>query len=179
MSDDAQPKEEGQEAEAPPKKGKALPLLLMLVGLGAGGAAGVLVVGPALAAPGGGDPEESAEGGSSGDHGGEGAEGEASEGAAALYQLPNVIVNPAGSPSRFLLVDLALKLSTEAASEELTAREAEARDRLLQIFGRRSVDQLSDIALRDSLKAEVADALSELLESGDVVSLFMPRFVIQ
>lgn len=180
MADETPSGELEQPEEEAPKKGKAVPLLLMVVGLAAGGAAGVLFVGPALAAPGGEEAAQMEEGApSEGGHGEEGEGGEGEGAPAELYPLTNVIVNPAGSPSRFLLVDLALKLSTPEAAAELAAREAEARDALLQIFGRRTVDELSDIALRETLKGEAAQTLSALLESGDVVSLFMPRFVIQ
>ena len=185
MSEEVKEAEEQEEgAEEAPKKGKLVPMLLLLVGIAGGAAGGLMVVGPALASDGG--ETEVAEGddgeGSSEDgHGDEAGEGEEEgEDESILYNLPNVIVNPAGTGgSRFLVVDLSLKMNTSDAALEVEEREMEVRDVLIQLFGQQTVEQLADISAREGLKDDVAVALNELLERGRVMSLFMPRFVIQ
>lgn len=184
MSEEVKEGEEQEEgAEEAPKKGKLVPMLLLLVGLAGGAAGGLMVVGPALASDGGETTAEEGEGeGASDDRHGEDA-GEGEEGAedeSILYNLPNVIVNPAGTGgSRFLVVDLSLKMNTSDAALEVEEREMEVRDVLIQLFGQQTVEQLADISAREGLKEEVALALNGLLVRGRVLSLFMPRFVIQ
>ena len=184
MSEEVKEGEEQEEegAEEAPKKGKLVPILLLLVGMAGGAAGGLFVVGPALASDGG-ETTAQGEGGeeaSDDGSGEEGGEGEGGEDESILYNLPNVIVNPAGTGgSRFLVVDLSLKMNSSDAALEVEEREMEVRDVLIQLFGQLTVDQLADISAREGLKDQVALSLNELLARGRVLSLFMPRFVIQ
>lgn len=182
------------EAEATGKRpGKLVPLLMLLVGVGGGGAAGMMFVGPtffggpaeaAAEAPESEAPESASEADDSGAYGeGDGdADGEATDGdgvATELHTVANIIVNPRGTGTRFLLVDLSLKLSDPAAATELEARDVEIRDALLGLLGSRTVEQLTDIDLREDLKEDVRSSISAMLSSATVEAIYFPRFVIQ
>ena len=97
-----------------------------------------------------------------------------------MHTLTNVIVNPAGSGgSRFLLLDVALRLSTDAAVLELTGRDAEVRDAIVHLLGAKSVTELAEISGRDVIKNEMQGLISSILTSGTVNAIFFPRYVIQ
>jgi flagellar FliL protein len=78
--------------------------------------------------------------------------------------MENLVLNPAESGgSRFLLFSLAFELRDQAAHDAMKARDAEMRDVVLAALGRRTTEQLADMALRDSLKAEVGAAAARQL----------------
>jgi len=181
VSEEVTEGEEQQEegAEEAPKKGKLVPVLLLLVGLAGGAAGGLFVVGPALASDGAATAQQGEEGEEYPEDG-QGEGGDDVEDESILYNLPNVLVNPAGTGGRrFLVVDLSLKMTSSDAALEVEEREMEVRDVLIQLFGQKTVEELAAISAREPLKDEVAVALNELLVRGQVLSLFMPRFVIQ
>jgi flagellar FliL protein len=183
-------------------------LLAVAAGLGAGGGAGALVVGPALAngiapaveatararkahAPAKGargedaaadDPagddeaaadDEEAPADEGGEHGKAGA-------GAAVYTLDNLVLNPAGSNgARFLLLTIAFELKNQATVETMKARDAELRDAVLVTVGHRTVEQLADVGVRDTLKLELQAATKKLFRRGVVRRVYFPQFVIQ
>jgi flagellar FliL protein len=197
-------------AEAPAAKGKLaalLPAVLALVlGLALGAGTGAFVTGPVLAAgiaPGGAaathaskkkpadaDDEAAADGEHAGDEAsaddeeggdkkGEHKEGEAA--VASVYTIDNLVLNPAESGgTRFLLLTISLETKDAAAVDAMKARDAELRDLILVTLGQRTVEQLSDMTLRDSLKAELQGAASKLFRKKRFVKrVYFPQFVIQ
>lgn len=179
--------EDGTEDESPKKGGRLKSIVLILLGLGLGTGGGMFFVGPRFF---GGPTEASAEAVDDGGHGEEedagdddygapAGEGE-EEGVGTMHTIANLIVNPAGSQgSRFLLVDLAVSLSSEDAVLELESLDAAARDELLLLLGSQTVQELSDISNREGIKEQITTIVTDLLSSGQVLDVFFPRFVIQ
>jgi flagellar FliL protein len=118
---------------------------------------------------------EEEEEGKSGGHGGK-------EGAAAgapVYTLDNLVLNPAESGgTRFLLLTISFELKNAELAETMKARDAELRDAVLVTVGNKTVEQLSDVAARDSLKVELRAAAAKLFKKG-VKRVYFPQFVIQ
>ena len=184
--------------EQPQKGGKMTSILLLVVGLGLGSGAGLFFVGPLVA---GGpaettdEPSASEQGAEDGGHDapteddGHGAPADDGHGAAdigddgvdpLIHAIPNVIVNPSGSNgNRILLLDVAFRLNSESAVNELTGRDAEVRDALIHMLGVMTVGELADISARDAIKAEMKDMVSSILSGGHVTAIFFPRYVIQ
>lgn len=161
------------------------PSRLILIGaiagtLIVGAAVGFLVVGPMVAGP------ATAEAADSTSHAGASAEGEhapASENGAAesLHVIDNMVLNPAQSNgSRFLLVATAIEFTDPALVEQVKARDAEARDVLISVLGARTVEELADLAQRDSIKSQIASAFNEMLRKPKGVRrVYFPQFVVQ
>jgi flagellar FliL protein len=153
--------------------GVILSILALVLGLSVGGVAGVFVFGPRLAQRI--TAERLAPAGRI-----EAPEGKASWEPGVVYQLENLIVNPASTQgTRFLVVTLAIELDGAVTAAELERREAEARDTVLRVLGSKTVAQLSDISARDELKVELLDALSGVVRIGEMRRLYLPQFVIQ
>lgn len=173
MSDTPENNSENAAAEAAPAKGKVM--MMAVGGLVIGLAGGFLGVGPVLAKNKAAAPakvEAKAE-----EKGGEGGEKGAG---AAVWPIENLVLNPAGSNgARFLMVNATFELKDEAAKESAKEKEAEARDIILALLGKKTVDQLTDISQRDGIKKEVLAAVAPLFPKGTVTKVFFPQFVIQ
>ncbi len=176
---------------------KPLPVILAIVaGLALGAGAGAFGVGPALAsgivpsAPAAhakhhakADEADSSEADTPEDEAGDAAADKkgGKEGAtASVYTIDNLVLNPAGSGgTRFLLLSIAFEMKDAAALESLKSRDAELRDAILVTLGAKTVEQLSDMVSRDSLKTELRAATAKALHTRGVRRVYFPQFVIQ
>jgi flagellar FliL protein len=92
------------------------------------------------------------------------------------------VLNPAQSGgTRFLLLTVAFELKDEATLEELKTRDAELRDAVLVTVGAKSVEFLSDMAVRDTLKNELRGVTAKLFpkKKNVIRRIYFPQFVIQ
>lgn len=164
--------------ESAPKTGlaKRLPLIGGIVGgIALGATLGFTLLGPRLShktavkAPAAADSAKS--------KGGEIKKGEA---APSIYQLDNLVMNPAGSDgAHFLLLSVALQLKDASSLETLKGRDAELRDAILRLFSRKTTEQISDVAARDELSSELMTVLARMFGDGTVTKIYFPQFVIQ
>jgi flagellar protein FliL len=171
--------------EAAPSTKPRLPVLIgmVAVGLALGGGTGAMFVGPMVAEKMG--KKSAVVANADGEHGAEAAEGDsAAQGAngasGSVHLLENLVLNPAGSGgSRFLLLSLAIEVGTSKAGEEFKARDAELRDLILTALGKKTVDELTDIARRDEFKQELQVTVDARFGKKAVKSLYFPQFVVQ
>ncbi len=175
MADETTPTETAAEAPAKPKR--MLVIAAIAGGLVIGTAGGALLAGPAVARAAGYGAPAAAD--SAAEHEGE-ADSAAAGAATVVYMVDNLVLNPAGSGgTRFLMLAVAMELKDEKAKEEITRRDAEVRDLVLGTLGEKTVEQLSDVSLREPIKTELATALAKLLPKDAVRRLYFPQFVIQ
>lgn len=159
---------ETADAPAPAPKGKAM--MMGVAGLLVGAAVGFLGVGPVLAKNKSAAPK--AEAHASAHEGGESG--------GSAWPIENLVLNPAGSNgTRFLMVSATFEMKDEAAKDAAKGKEAEVRDALLALLGKKPIDQLTDIGQRDAIKKEVLTAVSAIFPKGTVTRVFFPQFVIQ
>ena len=113
----------------------------------------------------------------------EGEHGEKGEVTALpVYTIDNLVLNPAESGgTRFLLLTLAFELKDAATLEEMKTRDAELRDAVLVTVGGKTVEFLSEMSTRDSLKNELRTAAMKLFpkRKGAIKRIYFPQFVIQ
>ena len=172
--------ENGAEGATPAPRGKKMLLIMLGVGVLAGGASGAVVGGPMLAKRR--TPAAAAETAAAerGEHEKEkDKEGKGGEG--TIVMIDNLVLNPAGSGGlRFLMVSAAFELNREKAADAMRSRDAEVRDALLKVLGSRTVDQLVDLNGRQSMKDELKSVVDSVLhERGVVRRIYFPQFVIQ
>jgi flagellar protein FliL len=154
------------EAAAPPttNRGARNLALLGVAGIIAGSAVGLFGVGPVLAkrkaAPAPPKVEEVR--------------------SAVTHALDNLVLNPAGSGgTRFLMVTAAFELKDAGTEQLMKDHEAEVRDRILALLGKKTVEELTDPNLRDAIKKQVLDVVMPVFPKGTVLKVFFPQFVIQ
>lgn len=155
------------DAAAAPAKGGRSVLILAVAGLAAGSAAGLFGIGPVLAkrrAETPAAPAKPAEVAST----------------AVPHEVANLVLNPAGSNgTRFLMVTATFQLKDAAAEALMKEHEAEVRDAILALLGKKTVDDLTDISQREQIKTDVLAAVAPLFPKGSVLKVFFPQFVIQ
>lgn len=151
-------------ATAARKRGR-LPMIAALVaGLAVGGPAGLWVVGPRIHPASHAKPAATTQ--ADGEH--------------PIHLIDNVVVNPANSQGlRFLVVTIGVEVDSPEADKLLTARDAEVRDAVLGLLGRKTVGQLSDIAARDSLKVQLKKRIETVIPGHPIRHIYLPQFVIQ
>ncbi|MEO8633733.1 MAG: flagellar basal body-associated FliL family protein [Gemmatimonadales bacterium] len=170
-----------------PVSGKKAGLVagLTLAGALAGGLVASLVIAPriiARSAPPAVTDSAAAEGHAGTDgHPAEGGEaGAAGEGEKKMIQLPNIVVNPAGSQgSRFLMATVAVTVADEEAEKVLRAHEVEFKDKVVSILETLTMAQLSAPGARDTLKLRIGIAAGTIIGPRVPVKVFLPQFVIQ
>lgn len=175
LDEELDPLEPGAKKSGP---SKVVLIVFLLLGAGVGGYFGGPTTTPIIAeamaarAQGGGDDGHGAP---DDGHGGGGGGGEAE----GPLTIENLFLNPSGSgASRFLIATLVLDADQDA-QDEIAARDAEVRDMLLTILAVRTVEELSDIGLREEIREDLRSALNTLIGREGVHRVFLPQFVIQ
>ena len=182
MSDEGAPQEGGP--EAPPKKKGKLPLILgLLVGLVGGGVAGSMflapIVGEKLASPAEETPDPD-DHGDEGDAGGGGGDSHDLPSGGVVHLVDNLVVNPAGSNgNRFLLANVAFETVDAGLDDVIESRDFELRDGLLRVLGMKTVAELTDYSIRESIVSELRIAIEGVLGEGSVIHIYLPQYVIQ
>lgn len=94
--------------------------------------------------------------------------------------IEDLVVNPSGSEgTRYLCTTVALESVEPRVTDELTVREAQVRDLLIEILSRRTVTELSTLDSRDQIREEIKVAVNGLLSTGTVVGVYFSNFVLQ
>lgn len=168
-------------AESERKRGGLMPLALVAVlTLVVGGGLGIFVVGPMLAGGGEAAAAETSEHGEeeSGGHGDAGGHG--GSGGSEHYSIENLVVNPAGTQgTRFLIVSMTILPDNGETLAQLTAKDAEIRDTLLQVLAGKTIQDLSDLTQREGVKEEMRAAAESVIRPGKIRRIFLPQFVLQ
>jgi flagellar FliL protein len=98
----------------------------------------------------------------------------------SIYQLDNLVMNPAGSGgAHFLLMSVALQVKDAGTLETLKGRDAELRDAILRLFSSKTIDQVTNISARDQFATELTGVLGKMFGAGTVTKIYFPQFVIQ
>lgn len=168
MDEQAQAQAQAQDDAGKPAGGsKLLPLIGLVLALAIGGGAGFVGVSRAVSqahpasAPKKAEKKKPAE-------------------ATPLYLIENLVVNPQGTKgARFLIVSVALQPEKAEGTEDLKRLDPELRDAYGHLLAAKTLDQLSDIAQRDSLKSEMKRVTEGVVGPHVVADLFLPQFVLQ
>ena len=146
--------------------GKRGVLIMAFAGIAAGAAAGLFGVGPVLAKRRSAVVEK--------------PKAAAMADASVVHAIENLVLNPAGSGgTRFLMVTATFELRDGSVEQQMKDHDAEVRDHILALLGKKTVEELSDITLRDTMKQEILTGVSELFPKGAVRKVFFSQFVIQ
>jgi flagellar basal body-associated protein FliL len=105
------------------------------------------------------------------------AEGEGK--APLLFKLDNVIVNPAGAGgSRYVVLSVAIEVPDALTETMLRESEVQFRDAVTGVLEKQTVEQLTMVGARDSLRRRVSEAAVPFVK-GAAVKVYIPQFLIQ
>ncbi|NOY77212.1 MAG: hypothetical protein GXO76_05015 [Calditrichaeota bacterium] len=97
-----------------------------------------------------------------------------------IYLVEDVIVNPKNTEGRhFVNVSVGLEEGNKNIGDELKNRDAQIRDTLIDIFVSKTIQEMDDVADKDSLKSEIARRLNRLLGAGAIRHVYFSNFIIQ
>ena len=96
-----------------------------------------------------------------------------------MFELDNIIVNPAGSNGlRFLMASVVIQLPDRRSVEHLRAREVQVRDAVVTVLGRQTLDMLTAPGARDSVRSRLSAAIAPMVGRTQL-RVYLPQFVIQ
>ncbi|MFZ1081862.1 MAG: flagellar basal body-associated FliL family protein [Candidatus Kryptoniota bacterium] len=97
-----------------------------------------------------------------------------------VYVVKDLVVNPAGTNGlRFLLATIGLEVTSEETVKELEKRDVQIHDSIIEILTSRTLPELDDTGLRDSLKTQIKSEINRDLTSGRVLNVYFSKFIIQ
>jgi flagellar protein FliL len=97
-----------------------------------------------------------------------------------IYTIDDILVNPAGTNGkRFLLTSIGLDLRSEDEKKLLQSREAIVKDLIISTISAKSLDQLSEVAYRDSLKEELMAKVREIIPGVNINNVYLTKYIIQ
>ncbi len=96
-------------------------------------------------------------------------------------ELDAIVVNPKGTGGRrYLMVKLGVEAEDEGTLARLDELQPAAVDAVLQLLSAETVERLSDITLRDSLKDEIRTRFNTMLgEDGPITRIYFTQYVLQ
>lgn len=154
----------------PAASGGKMPIIAAAGALLVGVAIGIFVIAPRLP---GAAPAAAEAAAAEGEAEGEGAPKK------VLFQLENVIVNPAGSQGqRFIVATVAFEVASEPIRNVLHESETQIRDAVTGVLEKKTVEELLAPGARDALRSSFAEVVKPYLK-GEKVQVFIPQFLVQ
>ncbi len=99
---------------------------------------------------------------------------------AYIFEVENIIVNPAGTGgTRFLSASVGFELAYEDLMPLFKARQAQIRDALITILGSKNIEQLTDMKQKEIARLQIKRRVEQLLETDELIAVYFTDFVIQ
>jgi flagellar FliL protein len=97
-----------------------------------------------------------------------------------LYPLDTFTVNlKSDSGRRYLKVTMSLELEGKELSNELDAKAAVLRDRIIRILSSKTLEEISSKKGKQKVSQQIMDALNAMLSDGEIKGIYFTEFVIQ
>ncbi len=97
-----------------------------------------------------------------------------------IVPVEDLVVNPRGSSSRYVLVALGLEVPTAKHAERLRQElMIPARDRIMSVVSSYSIEELQAAGARDSLRTRIREELGRVLPGVEIRNVYFSKFVIQ
>ena len=99
----------------------------------------------------------------------------------AFAELPGIVVNPRGTGGRrYLMVKVGVEAEEPETLERLAELEPAAVDAVIDLLGAESVERLTDISRRDTLKTQILNRFNTMLgEDGPAARIYFTQYVLQ
>ncbi len=96
-----------------------------------------------------------------------------------LYSVDDIIVNPAGTKGKeLLLASVAFDLKSEENKSEIAGKEILVKDLVISVLSSKSTIQLGNTAYRDTLRYEIQGKLAEFLPAVGVNKVYFSKYII-
>lgn len=97
-----------------------------------------------------------------------------------FYSVGDIVINPAGTNAqKVMLVSVALQLKDEEEVKSLGEREALVKDIIVTSLSSKTVENLTQMGFKDSLKIELKSKLKSKLRSFTIKDVYFTKYIIQ
>ncbi len=97
-----------------------------------------------------------------------------------VYPLDDIIINPADTDGkRLLLVSLGLDLNSKQQRDLLREREVILKDKVISILSSKRIEQLNSSSSKDSIRIELTNELNNMQLGGKINRIYFSKFIIQ
>lgn len=97
-----------------------------------------------------------------------------------IYNVDDVIINPANTNGKMLLLtSIGLDCEKEEVKKNLESKQIVVKDIIISVLSSKSVEQLSQMAYRDSIKIEITSRLKSQLPDAKINNVYFSKFIIQ
>jgi flagellar FliL protein len=100
-------------------------------------------------------------------------------GEGVAFTMPSFTVNLAGTPRRYIRVEMTIEMLDKEGYEEIVRNNPVARDQIVRILNRKTFDDIETIQGKLYLKDQIALALNETMKEGVVKDIYFSEFLVQ
>ncbi|MDA3860684.1 MAG: flagellar basal body-associated FliL family protein [Melioribacteraceae bacterium] len=111
---------------------------------------------------------------------GDGEEGSDAEAGQFIYSINEIVVNPANTNGRVLLMaSLAFDMRNESSRTKLESKDFLVKDMIISVLSGKNTRFLNDISQRDSLKNEISHKIEGFLPDVKINKVYFSQFILQ
>ncbi len=96
-----------------------------------------------------------------------------------LLALEPFIINVAGSPGKFVKIQIALEVRDPKVQEHAKKLNPIMRDAMLTVLGAKAPEVFMDISARPAMKQELLKVVNPLFKTGDVKAVYITDIIMQ
>lgn len=97
-----------------------------------------------------------------------------------IHEIQDQIVNPAGTDGRrLLMVSLGFDVPSEENKKELEAKDVLLKDEVLSVISSKGLAELSNMAYRDTLRAEITERLKTVMPTVKINKIYFSKYILQ
>lgn len=96
-----------------------------------------------------------------------------------LLALDPFIINVAGSPGKFVKIQIALEVKDAKIAEHAKKLNPVMRDALLTVLGAKAPEVFMDINARPAMKQELLNVVNPLFKAGEVKAVYITDIIMQ
>ncbi len=115
--------------------------------------------------------------------GGEGGKDDVEEGdftePGIVHNLEPINLNPANSMGEVFSCTLSLVAPDETVIPELTSRNDQIVDIILNYLSAKNVTELNDVTMREEYRKEMTERINAVITSGKIVNIYITQWILQ
>ena len=96
-----------------------------------------------------------------------------------LYQIEDIIVNPAYTKGdQLLLSSIAFDLGNEESKVKIEQKEILVKDIVISVLSSKTINQLSSNSFKDSLRTEISDSIGNYFGDISINKVYFSKYII-
>ena len=97
-----------------------------------------------------------------------------------IYEMDDIIVNPAGTDGqRLLMASLGFDVASEEILKEMESKQIVLKDMIISTFSEKTLPELNQIGYKDSLKQIIISNIAGLMPKVKINTVYFSKYIIQ